>query len=74
MYPEPTMIQSGYSKIKSFISNDDIDSVTESDSSWGGPENQLGLEPREHIDSQGDVEEVDLDEGEIKHHEVIAKY
>jgi hypothetical protein len=57
------------------ISDEDNDSVTESDSSWSGPQNQLGLQPREHIDSRRNDEEVALDEeGKNKHHEAIAIY
>jgi hypothetical protein len=51
---------------------EDADSSTESDSSgvdWWAPENQLGLEPEQQNDPL-----VALDEGEIKHHEAMAKY
>jgi hypothetical protein len=63
------------------ISDDDADSLTESDSTiesepdWWGPENQLGLESGELSRYRQDDDEVTLDErGEIKHNEVIMKY
>jgi hypothetical protein len=72
------------SPIIASFSNDDTDSSTESDLSWGWPENQLGLEPGERFDSRRDDEEVALDDeeeevalekkGEMIHHEGIAKY
>jgi len=56
-------------------SDEDTGCSSESDSSWWGPENQLGLEPGELFGSRLDDQEVALDEkGEIKHHEAIAKY
>jgi len=72
MYPEPTMIQNGHSSpIVAFASDDDTGSRTESDSTYWMPENQLGLQPGERF---WDDQEVDLDVGEIRHHEAIAKY
>lgn len=70
------------------VSDEDADSITESESAiesepdWWGPENQLGLEPgvlfgsrRDDDEVTRDDDEVTLDEiGEIKHHEVILKY
>jgi hypothetical protein len=62
------------SSIIAFIPDDAMDSCTESDSSWMGPENQLGLEPGELYDSRWDDDEVALDKkGEIKRYEAIAK-
>lgn len=74
------MIQNRHSSpIIPFISDEDMQSSTESDSSWWGPENQLGLEPGlepgELFGSRRDDEEVALEKrGEIKYHEAIAKY
>lgn len=93
-YPSPVIVYSSDGD-----ADDDLDSSIESDSSWGSPQNQLGLtpaelglEPAEHDDkdrntgsgsswgepvnqlgSGWDNEEAAL-EGEIKHHEAIAKY
>ena len=60
------MAQNRYSSpILASFSNDDTDSSTESDSSWGWPENQLGLELGERFDSRRDDEEVALDDEEV---------
>jgi hypothetical protein len=69
------------------IPDEDMDSITEwdsfhveSDSSsveWWVPENQLGLEPPldDQFGFRRDDQVVALDnEGEIKHHEAIAKH
>jgi len=53
------------SPIIASFSNNDMDSSTESDSSWGWPENQLGLELGERFDSRRDDEEVALDDEEV---------
>jgi hypothetical protein len=86
MYPEPTMVQKNryFSPVISSIPDEDMDSSTESDVSWLGPQNQLGLEPGEQFGSRWDDEEEALDdegealdeefEGEIKNYEAIAKY
>ena len=58
-YPSP-IIASSY--------DDDTDSNTESDSSWGQPQNQLGLERLERLErfgSRRDDGEVALDNGEV---------
>ena len=63
------------SLITAFITDNNTDNSTDSDSfseEWLWPQNQLGLEP-EYL--SGDNQVVALDKkGEIKHHEVIAKY
>jgi hypothetical protein len=42
---------------------------------WSGPENQLGLEREDESCLRWDNHAVALDKkGEIKHHELIAKY
>jgi len=78
MYPEPTMVQNrDSSPVVAFISDEDMDSNTESESesSWFGPQNQLGLETGENYGSRWDDEEEAMDEeGEIKHYEIITKY
>ena len=68
------------------IPDEDMDNITESDSScveWWVPENQLGLEPQpeqllepeDQFGFQRDDQVVALDEkGEIKYHEAIVKY
>ena len=77
MYPEPTMVQNRYSSPVTAFSDEDMYSSTESDpdSSWLGPQNQLGLEPEDQFGSRWDDEEEALDnKGEIKHYEAIMKY
>jgi hypothetical protein len=57
------MAQNRYSSpISASFYKDDTDSSTESDSSWGRPENQLGLE---RLGSRRDDEEVALDDEEV---------
>jgi hypothetical protein len=75
------MVQNRYPSPIIVISDEDTrtDSSTEADSSWWGPENQLGLQPGEQFgsrrDDEDDDEEVALDKkGEIKYYEAIAKY
>ena len=67
--------ESDSSPITAFIPIENTDSSTDSDSfsmEWLWPQNQLGLEP-EYL--SGDDQVVALDKkGEIKYHEVIAKY
>jgi hypothetical protein len=56
-----------------FSDDDDMESSTESESSWGWLQNQLGLELGEQFGSQQDDEGVALDKkGEMNHHEGIA--
>lgn len=67
------------SPIAVFISDDETDSNTESDSSgleWLGPENQLGLEDpfRLERDDQVEVDKVEVDKGEIQQVEETGKY
>lgn len=73
-----------HSSIIPIISDEDTDSsCTESDTSWMGPQNQLGLEPRRDDEEIVDIDEEVVDEvvvgeevalnkkGEIKHYEAF---
>jgi len=58
--------------------DEDADSITESDSDWSGPQNQLGL-GSDHLSGrqQDDEDQVVValnKKGEFKYHEAIVKY